>query len=99
MSQTIGEGRIDISLKVDEDQLFFRIDNSIGDLAAAPAIPSRSTLGPGSPANGSSTPPSANGLGLRNVTRRLDLLYGSRYRLDKTETANHFHVTLKIPLS
>ena len=90
ISQTIGEGRIDISLKVDENQLFFRIDNSIGDLAPAHMIPPRSTLGPGSP---------ANGLGLRNVTRRLDLLYGSGYHLDKRETANHFHVTLKIPLT
>ena len=81
MSQTIGEGRIDISLKVDAHQLFFRIDNSIP-----------------SPANGSSIPSPATGLGLRNVTRRLDLLYGPDYRLDISETPTNFHVTLKIPL-
>lgn len=75
ISQTIGDGRIDIFLKADPRELFFRIDNSIGE------------------------PPSTNnGLGLKNVTRRLDLLYGSGYRLDKTQTADHFHVTLKIPL-
>jgi two-component system LytT family sensor kinase len=94
ISQTIGEGRIDISLRADLNELVFRIDNSIGDLAPAPSILSRTPVAPGS-----SNPPPANGLGLQNVTRRLDLLYGSRYRLDKTQTANHFHVTLKIPLT
>jgi two-component system, LytTR family, sensor kinase len=86
MSQTVGEGRIDISLKADQNDLFFRVDNSVGDLVAPHT-------------GGFSNPSSANGLGLHNVTRRLDLLYGSRYRLDKTETANHFHITLKIPLT
>jgi two-component system LytT family sensor kinase len=75
ISQTVGEGRIDISVKADQNEFFFRIDNSIGEPR-----------------------PPGNGLGLNNVTRRLDLLYGSRYHLEKTETANHFHVTLKIPL-
>jgi sensor histidine kinase YesM len=45
-----------------------------------------------------SSHPAANGIGLKNVIRRLDLLYGPRYRLDLRETANTFHVTLKIPL-
>lgn len=40
-----------------------------------------------------------NGIGLKNVIRRLDLLYGSRYRLDIAEKENRFHVTLKLPLS
>jgi two-component system LytT family sensor kinase len=79
ISQTIGGGRIDISIKADQNELLFRIDNSVGDLAAAPAIP--------------------NGLGLRNVTRRLDLLYGPNYHLEMSEAADNFHVTLKIPLS
>ena len=44
-------------------------------------------------------PPDAkNGIGLRNVVRRLDLLYGARYTLDLTGTEDSFHVTLKIPL-
>ncbi|HUB60134.1 MAG TPA: histidine kinase [Puia sp.] len=81
MSQTIGDGRIDIFLKADQQELIFQIDNSIGE-----------------PQPTNMSPPSSNGLGFPNVTRRLDLLYGSNYRLDKTQTANHFHVTLKIPL-
>jgi two-component system LytT family sensor kinase len=40
-----------------------------------------------------------NGIGLRNVVRRLDLLYGPRYHLDLSDTVNHFHVILKIPLA
>ena len=47
--------------------------------------------------NGRST--EAAGIGLKNVIRRLDLLYGPRYQLDLHEAANTFHVTLKIPLS
>jgi two-component system LytT family sensor kinase len=43
--------------------------------------------------------PAQNGIGLRNVVRRLDLLYGSRYMLDLSGTEDSFHVTLKIPLS
>lgn len=77
IGQTIGEGRIDISLQADDNQMLFRIDNSVG--ASAPV----STM---------------NGLGLRNVIRRLDLLYGLRYHLDKVETAANYRITLKIPL-
>lgn len=40
-----------------------------------------------------------NGIGLKNVIRRLDLLYDTRYRLDIREQENRFHVTLKLPLS
>ena len=40
-----------------------------------------------------------NGIGLKNVIRRLDLLYGSGYRLDMREEENRFHVNLKLPLS
>ena len=40
-----------------------------------------------------------NGIGLQNVVRRLDLLYGPRYHLHLSETVDHFHVTLKIPLA
>jgi two-component system LytT family sensor kinase len=76
MNQTIGEGRIDISLVVHPDDLIFNIDNPVGSEAATQE---------------------KNGIGLTNVIRRLDLLYGSRYRLDLSGTDNRFHVTLKIP--
>jgi len=39
------------------------------------------------------------GIGLKNAIKRLDLLYGPRYRLDLCEADHTFHVTLKIPLS
>jgi LytS/YehU family sensor histidine kinase len=82
MSQTIGDGRIDIALKADQHDLLFRIDNSVGGLLR-PAGETR---------------PAGNGLGLRNAIRRLDLLYGSNYQLNTAETATNYHVTLKIPL-
>lgn len=43
----------------------------------------------------SSTEP--GGIGLKNVTRRLDLLYGSRYRLTIQPQPGVFRVTLEIP--
>ena len=43
-------------------------------------------------------PPQKQGIGLKNTIRRLDLLYGPRYRLDLEEADHTFHVTLKIPL-
>ncbi len=92
IGQTIGEGRIDISLSVSPTFLTFDIDNSVG-----PQIPIRLNADP-RPTH-TSTLPTSYGLGLRNVIRRLDLLYGPNYRLEKTETADNFHVTLKIPLS
>jgi two-component system LytT family sensor kinase len=82
MNQTIGAGRIAITLKVVARELWFEIDNPVGP---------RHTSYP--------TTNEKNGIGLKNVIRRLDLLYGPRYHLDITETEGRFHVTLKIPLS
>jgi hypothetical protein len=42
--------------------------------------------------------PHAKGIGLSNVRRRLDLLYGPRHTLDIRETDGRFIVTLKMPL-
>jgi len=42
--------------------------------------------------------PNAKGIGLSNVRRRLDLLYGHRHSLDIRETDGRFIVTLKMPL-
>ena len=39
-----------------------------------------------------------NGIGLRNVRRRLDLLYGQHYSLDISEENRLFIVSLKMPL-
>ena len=45
-------------------------------------------------------PPSTGktGSGLRNLEKRLNLLYGDRFSLSTTHTATHFHALLKIPL-
>ena len=111
MNQITGEGRIDISLKVMPDGLVFRVGNPVGGMAAggggavahggavaggAVAGGAVDEAGPGG-ADGAAT--GGNGLGLKNAIRRLDLLYGTRYRLDLDRTANRFQVTLNIPLS
>ncbi len=87
MNQIIGKGRITILLKVLAGELWLDIDNSVGAGAPTAGGPSQNP------------PEGKNGIGLRNVVRRLDLLYGSCYRLDMCGTEDSFHVTLKIPLS
>jgi two-component system LytT family sensor kinase len=84
MNHMIGDGRIHISLKVLPQQLLFGIENSIARSETLPAA---------------AEPPDTNGIGLKNVIRRLDLLYGTRYQLDLLATEDSFHVTLKMPLS
>jgi two-component system, LytTR family, sensor kinase len=83
MSQITGEGRINMLLEVQPDELTFHIDN--------PIVENRLR-------KKSAGEPGTQGIGLHNVTRRLDLLYGPRYRLDLRETATTFYVTLKLPL-
>jgi LytS/YehU family sensor histidine kinase len=39
-----------------------------------------------------------SGLGLANIKRRLDLLYGDHYFLETSSTGNEYHVKLTIPL-
>jgi two-component system LytT family sensor kinase len=78
MNHTTGDGRIDISLKVQPDRLWFSIDNPVESNVEAAGEKS--------------------GIGLKNVIRRLDLLYGTRYQLDLSGTEKTFHVILKIPL-
>lgn len=40
----------------------------------------------------------SNGLGLNNIKRRLDLLYGDTYHIKSTKTQNEYSITLNIPL-
>jgi sensor histidine kinase YesM len=100
MGSSIGDGRISISLKIQQQELLFTIDNSMetrhSTTSHHAATDHRSTpAGPLKPP----TEPTTNGIGLKNVIRRLDLLYGPRYRLDLAETGDNFHVTLKMPLA
>ena len=38
-----------------------------------------------------------NGVGIENIKRRLNLIYGSKYELDINDTSDRYTVTLKIP--
>jgi sensor histidine kinase YesM len=78
MSRIIGEGHINLSLCVNNNELRFHIDNPTDTIPATQQ---------------------KNGIGLRNTIRRLDLIYGPNYHLNTSETDNHFHVTLKLPLA
>jgi two-component system LytT family sensor kinase len=93
MNQIIGEGWITIRLRVLSGELWFDVGNSVRTGTPTAGDPYDN---PPERKNGAGT---KNGIGLRNVVRRLDLLYGSRYTLDLSGTEDSFHVTLKIPLS
>jgi two-component system, LytTR family, sensor kinase len=51
------------------------------------------------PLSSDKTADEKNGIGFQNVTRRLDLLYGTRYFLHHSAAGNTYHVTLKLPLT
>jgi hypothetical protein len=106
IGQSIGDGHISIALKIQQQQLLFTIDNSMETRSTTanryPAgHPSAHPTGhhstPADPLTSPTGP--TNGIGLKNVIRRLDLLYGPRYRLDLAETGDNFHVTLKMPVA
>ena len=40
----------------------------------------------------------SNGLGLNNIRRRLELLYGDKYHINSTKTLSEYSVTLNIPV-
>ncbi|MEX0359791.1 MAG: sensor histidine kinase, partial [Allomuricauda sp.] len=42
--------------------------------------------------------PKKSGIGLKNIRRRLELLYGNDFNLEASPQENHFLVNLKIPL-
>jgi sensor histidine kinase YesM len=106
IGQSIGDGHISIALKIQQQQLLFTIDNSMETRSTTanryPAgHPSAHPTGhhstPADPLTSPTGP--TNGIGLKNVIRRLDLLYGPRYRLDLADTGDNFHVTLKMPVA
>jgi sensor histidine kinase YesM len=51
------------------------------------------------PAKTSEGVPSEGGLGLKNIKQRLDLIYGSRYKLDLNDNEKTYEVYLSIPLN
>ena len=42
--------------------------------------------------------PSVGGVGLSNVKRRLDLIYGDRYTLDINDKTDVYDVLLRLPI-
>ena len=98
MNHLPDKGQITLRLRVEPAILFFEVTNPVEE----PAADQQSLTKPAPRGNDHPEQISfeeAEGIGLKNVIRRLDLLYGTRYRLDKTATATLFRVTLQIPLS
>jgi LytS/YehU family sensor histidine kinase len=69
--------QIDISLKVEDEFLFFRVQNPVSVIDATPL---------------------STGIGLKNVRRRLELLYADNYNLETVRKENEYIVSLKIPV-
>ena len=84
LKDKVGSVQIDICLQVDKEALFFEVRNPAGDKARE-AFGGTSESGP-------------DGIGLKNVRRRLDILYGNRYDLQLMRRDDLFEITLKIPL-
>lgn len=68
---------ITISLKVENNSLYFRVANPVSMETKNPAH---------------------EGIGLKNVRRRLDLLFGKNYTLDTEEKEKQYIVSLKMPV-
>ncbi|HTI89626.1 MAG TPA: histidine kinase [Puia sp.] len=77
VKNNISKIHIEISLKIDTEFLYFKVDNPVTEDEA---------------------PAESKGIGLKNVRRRLDLLYGDGYTLDIRTVEAKFSVSLKMPL-
>jgi len=77
VKNNISKIHIEISLKIDTEFLYFRVDNPVTE---------------------DLVPVENKGIGLANVRRRLDLLYGDNYTLDIRIEEAKFSVSLKMPL-
>ena len=77
VKNNISKIHIEISLKIDTEFLYFRVDNPVTE---------------------DLVPVENKGIGLTNVRRRLDLLYGDNYTLDIRTDEAKFSVSLKMPL-
>jgi hypothetical protein len=83
----MGPVRIDLRLEVQKEWLSFEVRNPAGESEEK------------GPEDKKSEDREPGGIGLRNVSRRLEILYGSQYDLRLERTATIFSVHLKIPLS
>ena len=84
----IGDGINEISIKIGIDiepnNVVFTVWNRKYEKIKAPAPNPYHHIG-------------HNGVGIENIKRRLELIYGSDYRLDISDNRDKFTVTLKIP--
>jgi len=87
VKHNISDILLTIRLKVAAGYLFFHVENPVSEEEWPP------TTASASPEAGSS-----KGIGLKNVRRRLDLLYGNTCTLDIREENKVFIVSLKMPL-
>lgn len=78
-----GKAWITVDLMIKEGTLFFKVENS------RTPEPDNDILKAGS----------SNGFGLKNVERRLDLLYPGRYSLEKKDDPEYYGIDLKLNLS
>ena len=69
---------VGIYLRIHEENLFFRIKNTIHQ--------NRQT-------------PETGGLGLKNLKKRMELIYGSRFDLKTESDDSYFEINVKIPLN
>jgi sensor histidine kinase YesM len=80
VSTEINEGWITIDLKVKNDQLFFKVENSIHGHRVASATSDD------------------GGIGLKNVQRRLELIYPGAHELKQLKDTDSYAVDLKLSL-
>ena len=84
----VGDGiddiNINIELEVNQDDIVFMVQNRKHEHLTAPAPNPYHHIG-------------YNGVGIENIKRRLELIYGNNYHLEIKDDKDNFTVTLKIP--
>ncbi len=80
----IEEIKINIGLEVNGDDLIFTVQNRKYEKLKAPAPDPYHHIG-------------HNGIGIENIKRRLELIYGKQFQLDIKDDPDKYTVTLKIP--
>jgi len=84
----VGDGMDDININIELDvsqrEIVFKVRNRKFDHLSAPAPNPYHHIG-------------YNGVGIENIKRRLELIYGTNYHLEIKDDNNNYTVTLKIP--
>jgi two-component system LytT family sensor kinase len=94
LKDNIHKIKIDISLKAEKESLFFSIKNPV----SPDRVPTGTRAAEAGGTAAGTTRGTAAGIGLKNVKRRLEILYGRNYELDIAETDREYGVSLKIPV-